>query len=175
MVVAGLHACGDGWDCAGARRHARCLAVQAAKDDEPFTAGLPQLASGLCFDLGDGPNRACRNVILDPPVHLAFWDIEAARLAQHIATAGDDRPLLRSRLQLELDSAHASIAEMEQACRRQPTRLLRRFEEERLRLLERLTDDRHAPGTAAIYRPLILAQEQRITWIAGLAAATTRS
>jgi hypothetical protein len=80
MAVAGLHACGDGWDCADVRRHARCLAVQAAKDDEPFPTGLPQLASGLCFDLGGAPERACRNVILDPPAHLAFWDIEAARL-----------------------------------------------------------------------------------------------
>lgn len=175
MTVAGLHACGDGWDCAGDRRHARCLAVQAAKDDEPFASGRPQLTSGLCFELGGGPDRACRNVILDAPAHLAFWDIEAARIEQHIGAASDDRPLLRCRLQLELDGARASIAEMEQACRRQPSRLLRRFEEERLRLLERLTDDRHAPGTAAIYRPLILAQEQRITWLASLAAAATES
>jgi len=147
--------------------------VQGAKEGEPFPTGLPQLASGVCFALGDGPDRACRNVILDPPAHLAFWDIEAARLEQHIVTAGDDRPLLRTRLQLELEGAQASVAEMEQACRRHPARLLRRFEDERLRLLERLTDDRHAPGTAAIYRPLILAQEQRITWLARLAGAAT--
>lgn len=174
-LLAGLHACGDGWDCAGVRREARCLAVQAARSGGSFVDGLPQLASGLCFELGDGPERACRNVVLDPPAHLGFWDIEAARLEAHIASAGDDRPLLRSRLQLELDGARASIAEMEQACRRQPARLLRRFEEERLRLLERLADDRHAPGTAAVYRPLILAQEWRITWLAALASATAES
>lgn len=85
-----------------------------------------------------------------------------------MTTAGDDRPVMKQRLALELAGAHASILEMEAACRANPERLIRRFEHERLRLLERLTDDRHAPGTAALYRPLLTAQEQRITWLATL-------
>lgn len=164
-TLAGRHACGDGWDCAGDLRNARCLAVRAARHGDPFTAGPPQAASGLCFDLGADPDRACGNVILDPAAHLGFWDVEAARLRADIDTTADQQPLLRQRLELELAGAEASITEMEAACRQHPARLLRRFEDERLRLLERIADDHHAPGTAALYRPLLTAQEQRITWL----------
>ena len=79
----------------------------------------------MCFDLGGGPHGACRNVILDPPVHLAFWDIEAARLQG--AAHAETRPLMRQRLALELDGARACISEMEAACRQHPGRLMRRF------------------------------------------------
>ncbi len=79
-ALAEHHRCGDGWDCAGDIRHARCVIAQAARTGTSVDLHGPQPSSGLCFDLGGGPHGACRNVILDPPVHLAFWDIEAARL-----------------------------------------------------------------------------------------------
>lgn len=165
IALAGRHACGDGWDCAGNPKNARCLAVQAACGAEGDRPTAPQLTSGLCFDLGAGDDRACRNVILDPPAHIAFWDVEAARLTASISTVTDSQPLFRRRLQHELNGAHATIADMDAACRRDPRRFLRRFEDEHLRLLERLADDNHAPGTAALYRPLIAAQEERIRWL----------
>jgi hypothetical protein len=165
-ALAEHHRCGDGWDCAGDIRHARCVIAQAARTGTNIDLHGAQPSSGLCFDLGGGPQGACRNVILDPPVHLAFWDIEAARL-EHAARV-ETRPLMRQRLTLELDGARACITEMEVACRRNPGRLIRRFTAERLRLIERLTDERHAPGTAALYRPLLVAQEERITWLTTL-------
>lgn len=166
-ALAGGHVCGDGWDCAGDPRHARCQAVQAAKGDhEPIMA--PQLAATLCFDPGADADRACRNVILDPPVHLAFWDVEAERLQHAIEHSSGEQPLLQRRLELELEGARASIAEMEAVCGSHPDRLGRRFEAERIHLLEQLADDQHTPGTAAIYRPLIRAQEARISWLRNL-------
>ena len=169
VALASRLACGDGWDCAGNPKNARCLAVQAARGGHAAAEVTPsQLTSGLCFDLGSGDDHACRNVILDPPAHLAFWDVEAARLAAAIDSARHDRPFLQRRLELELEGARAAIDEMEAACHSQPNHLLRRFEDEHLRLLERIADDHHAPGTAAIYRPLVAAHQERIRWLVDL-------
>lgn len=172
LAVGGAHACGDGWDCAGDRRHARCLAVAATRihDQRPGALSTPQLTSGLCLDLGDGNDRACRNVIFDPATHLAFWDVEAARLGAAVASCDENQPLQQDRLIQERAGAHATIAEMEALCQRAPLRLLARFQAERLRLLERIADDHHAPGVAAIYGPLAVAQEARIDWLRRRAA-----
>lgn len=156
----------EGWDCAGDPRHARCLALDGSTEllEDPTT----RPSSGLCFDLGEAPQRACSNVVLDPAVHLAFWDLEAERIRSTLEELDTDRPLLRDRLVLELATAEACIDALEVACRRHPRRVAARFDDEHLRLIERLTDDRHAPGTAATYRPLIRAQRERIRWLATL-------
>ena len=58
-------------------------------------------------------------------------------------------PSSRRHLELELQGARAAIDEMEAACHSQPNHLLRQLEDEHLRLLERIADDHHAPGTTA--------------------------
>lgn len=172
LTVGGSHVCGDGWDCAGERRKARCLAV-ASHRPEPHASLAPQLTSGLCLDIGEGDGRACRNVIFDPAVHLAFWDVELAHLDVAAARCRRDQALLRERLALERVGVAATIAELEDLCRSAPLRLIQRFQAERLRLVARIADDNHAPGVAALYRPLLVAQDSRIDWLQLLATQET--